>query len=111
MTSFFACGPRISPTFSWKPSTSRRYVYFYLHTGNWTDVVFCAQVTSCSVSSDGLQVCASTSTGSLGVLDIPSHAYRTLLRSHAGAVTSAAFDPSPDRDEVNFFYNFHIMAI
>ena len=58
-------------------------------------------VTSCSVSSDGLQVCASTSTGSLGVLDIPSHAYRTLLRSHAGAVTSAAFDPSPDRDEVS----------
>ena len=48
-----------------------------------------------------LQVCASTSTGSLGVLDIPSHAYRTLLRSHAGAVTSAAFDPSPDRDEVS----------
>ena len=74
---------------------------FYLHMGNWSDVVFCAQVTSCSVSSDGLQVCASTSTGSLGVLDIPSHAYRTLLRSHAGAVTSAAFDPSPDRDEVS----------
>ena len=64
-------------------------------------------VTSCSVSSDGLQVCASTSTGSLGVLDIPSHAYRTLLRSHAGAVTSAAFDPSPDRDEVSLFVFTH----
>ena len=69
--------------------------------------MFCVQVTSCSVSSDGLQVCASTSTGSLGVLDIPSHAYRTLLRSHAGAVTSAAFDPSPDRDEVSFFVFTH----
>ena len=76
--------------------------------GNLSDVVFCGQVTSCSVSSDGLQVCASTSTGSLGVLDIPSHAYRTLLRSHAGAVTAAAFDPSPDRDEVSLFYNLHM---
>ena len=78
--------------------------------GNWMTSCFVSQVTSCSVSSDGLQVCASTSTGSLGVLDIPSHAYRTLLRSHAGAVTSAAFDPSPDRDEVSYLY-LHIMAI
>ena len=37
-------------------------------------------VTSCSVSADGLQVAAATKTGSLGVLDIPSYAYRTLLR-------------------------------
>ena len=57
-------------------------------------------VTSCSVSADGLQVAAATRTGSLGVMDIPSHAYRTLLRSHAGAVTGVAFDPDPDRDEM-----------
>jgi len=57
-------------------------------------------VTSCSVSADGLQVAAATRTGSLGVLDIPSHAYRTLLRSHAGAVTGVAFDPDPERDEM-----------
>ena len=55
-----------------------------------------AAVTSASVSSDGLQIVAATATGSLGTLDIPSHAYRTLLRSHNATVHGCAADPEND---------------
>lgn len=53
-------------------------------------------MTSASVSSDGLQIVAATATGSLGTLDIPSHAYRTLLRSHNAVVHGVAADPQND---------------
>ncbi|XP_055006516.1 WD repeat-containing protein 90 [Boleophthalmus pectinirostris] len=39
-----------------------------------------------SVSSDGLQVLAATSTGILGYLDVNSHDYNTLMRSHTDTV-------------------------
>ncbi|KAG1677552.1 hypothetical protein FOA52_014450 [Chlamydomonas sp. UWO 241] len=51
-------------------------------------------VTSCGVSADGLTVCIGTEGGALGVLHIPSQAYRTLLRSHTAAVHAVAADPN-----------------
>ena len=44
-------------------------------------------VSSLDVSLDGLQVVCGTSTGGLGVLDISNHNYRTVIRSHKGAIT------------------------
>lgn len=57
-------------------------------------------MTSASVSSDGLQIVAATASGSLGTLDIPSHAYRTLLRSHNATVHGVAADPQNDEVRV-----------
>jgi WD repeat-containing protein 90 len=51
-------------------------------------------VTSVGVSPDGLQVCIGTENGSLGMLDIASHKYTTLLRSHSDAINSMAVDGS-----------------
>ncbi|KAI4898063.1 hypothetical protein NFI96_018064 [Prochilodus magdalenae] len=45
-----------------------------------------------SVSSDGLSVLAATSTGNLGYLDVTSHGYRTLMRSHTAAVLGFSVD-------------------
>lgn len=50
-------------------------------------------VTAVGVSPDGLRVAIGTEAGVLGVLDIPSHHYETLLRSHCGAVNCVAADP------------------
>ena len=73
-----------------------------------------APVTSACVSSDGLQIVAATSTGSMGTLDVPTHAYRTLSRSHNASVTGVACDPVNDEcattseDGTGAFYtNFH----
>ncbi|KAJ9518454.1 hypothetical protein QJQ45_018495, partial [Haematococcus lacustris] len=52
-----------------------------------------AGVTSVSVAHDGLRVAIGTESGALGVLDIPSHAFTTLLRSHTGSVNAVAADP------------------
>ncbi|KAL6762256.1 WD40-repeat-containing domain protein, partial [Haematococcus lacustris] len=52
-----------------------------------------AGVTSVSVAHDGLRVAIGTESGALGVLDIPSHAFTTLLRSHTGNVNAVAADP------------------
>lgn len=35
-----------------------------------------------------------TENGSIGLLDIPSHKYATLLRSHVGRVNAVALDPN-----------------
>ncbi len=35
-----------------------------------------------------------TCSGAIGVLDIPSHSYTTLLRSHVGRVNGVAVDPN-----------------
>lgn len=50
-------------------------------------------------SNDGLKLTVGTSAGSIGVLDVLTHGYTTALRSHRGAVTAAAIDPSEERDE------------
>ena len=50
-------------------------------------------MTGLALSGDALRVAVGTEAGSLGVLDIPSHAYATQLRSHCGAVTAVAADP------------------
>ena len=49
-------------------------------------------VTSVGLSSDGLQVCIGTENGSLGVLDIASQKYSTVLRSHCDAINAVAVD-------------------
>ncbi|XP_019939112.2 WD repeat-containing protein 90 isoform X1 [Paralichthys olivaceus] len=45
-----------------------------------------------SVSSDSLQVLAATSNGILGFLDVSSHGYNTLMRSHTDAVLGFSVD-------------------
>ncbi|XP_055085612.1 WD repeat-containing protein 90 [Periophthalmus magnuspinnatus] len=45
-----------------------------------------------SVSSDGLQVLAATSNGILGYLDVSSHDYNTLMRSHTDTVLGFSLD-------------------
>ncbi|XP_047466070.1 WD repeat-containing protein 90 [Mugil cephalus] len=44
------------------------------------------------VSSDSLQVLAATSTGNLGVLDVKSRGYNTLMRSHTDTVLGFSVD-------------------
>ncbi|GAX72875.1 hypothetical protein CEUSTIGMA_g330.t1 [Chlamydomonas eustigma] len=51
-----------------------------------------ASVTSVGVAKDGLRVCIGTESGALGILDIPTQRYRTLLRSHTGTVMGVAID-------------------
>lgn len=53
-----------------------------------------ASVTSVGMSPDGLAVCIGTENGTVGVLDVPTHQYRTLLRSHVGPVNCVAADPN-----------------
>ena len=55
-------------------------------------------VTAVGVTPDGLAIAALTAGGSVGVLDVPSHRYRTLLRSHTDSVFDVAMDPN--RNEV-----------
>ncbi|KAL8597433.1 hypothetical protein ACOMHN_050931 [Nucella lapillus] len=50
-------------------------------------------VTSVSLSSDGMKILAGTSTGNLGLLDVSSRDYTTVMRSHTGRVLSLAVDP------------------
>jgi WD40 repeat protein len=56
-------------------------------------------VQSVDVSPDGLKLVVGTSSGTLGVLDVSSHAYHTLLRSHVSTVYGCAIDPHPSRNE------------
>lgn len=51
-------------------------------------------VTSVGVSPDGLRVVVGTESGVMGMLDIPTHHYTPLLRSHVGAVNAVAADPN-----------------
>ena len=49
-----------------------------------------APVVSISVAPDGLRVACGTSRGALGVLDVASHKYGTLVRAHTGAILDIA---------------------
>jgi len=51
-------------------------------------------VTSVGVSPDGLRVVVGTESGVLGTLDIPTHRYTPLLRSHVASVNAVAADPN-----------------
>ncbi|WAQ96619.1 WDR90-like protein [Mya arenaria] len=50
-------------------------------------------VTAVGFSADGLQIVAGTALGNLGMLDITSRGYTTLMRSHVGRIRSVAVDP------------------
>ncbi|XP_035829418.1 WD repeat-containing protein 90 [Aplysia californica] len=50
-------------------------------------------VTASRLSADGLKILAGTSKGNLGVLDVSTRAYTTLMRSHTGRVACFAVDP------------------
>ncbi len=51
-------------------------------------------VTSGCVSPDGIKVAVGTAHGSVGVLDVSTHAYDTLMRSHAKTIVAVASRPS-----------------
>eukprot|EP00892_Ulva_mutabilis_P005257 jgi/Ulvmu1/3102/UM015_0142.1 len=51
-------------------------------------------VTAVGMSPDGLQLCVGTENGSLGLLDIATHKYSTVLRSHTDSVNALAVDAS-----------------
>eukprot|EP00930_Biecheleria_cincta_P048383 TRINITY_DN33708_c0_g1_i1.p1 TRINITY_DN33708_c0_g1~~TRINITY_DN33708_c0_g1_i1.p1 ORF type:complete len:1428 (+),score=197.79 TRINITY_DN33708_c0_g1_i1:369-4286(+) len=57
---------------------------FYLHAKHESSVV------GVDITADGMQVLCSTYDGSIGVLDMKSHAYQNLLRSHGAMVVDAA---------------------
>ncbi|XP_033117799.1 WD repeat-containing protein 90-like isoform X4 [Anneissia japonica] len=50
-------------------------------------------VTAVSISNDGLRILAGTTTGNIGVLNISTRSYTTLMRSHTDQVLSFSFDP------------------
>ncbi|GFO23378.1 WD repeat-containing protein 90 [Plakobranchus ocellatus] len=50
-------------------------------------------VTASRLSADGLKILAGTSTGNLGILDVPSRQYSTLMRSHTGRISCFSVDP------------------
>ena len=50
-------------------------------------------VTGVGISPNQLQVCIGTEKGSVGTMDIPSHKYVTLLRSHTDDIRQVAADP------------------
>ena len=56
-------------------------------------------VQSVNVSQDGLRLAVGTSNGTVGVLDIATHAYKNVLRSHADSIYALAIDPSPLRND------------
>jgi len=47
-------------------------------------------VSSVKISPDGLQIACGTSNGSLGILDVASQEYRSVLRSHVGDILDIA---------------------
>ena len=51
-------------------------------------------VTAVGASPEGLRLCSGTEGGTVGVLDISTHQYTTLLRSHTGRVHALAADPN-----------------
>ncbi|XP_053327870.1 WD repeat-containing protein 90 [Spea bombifrons] len=50
-------------------------------------------VSCVSISPDGLQVLSCTSSGELGVLDVPSRGYLTLMRSHTDSLLAFSYHP------------------
>jgi hypothetical protein len=47
-------------------------------------------VTSCAVSPDGIKVAVATANGNVGVLDVSTHAYQCLMRSHSKDIIAIA---------------------
>ncbi|XP_056017616.1 WD repeat-containing protein 90-like isoform X2 [Ostrea edulis] len=50
-------------------------------------------VTAVDFSADGMKILAGTSTGNLGILDISTRGYTTVMRSHTGRISGVAVDP------------------
>ena len=48
------------------------------------------------MSPDGLKIAVGTGHGSVGVLDVSTHAYRSLLRSHSQDILALCGRPFPD---------------
>ena len=51
-----------------------------------------APVTAIGLAPDGLIIAVGTENGALGCLDVPTHHYRTLLRSHTDTINAVAVD-------------------
>lgn len=51
-----------------------------------------APVTAIGLAPDGLTIAIGTENGVIGCLDVPTHQYRTLLRSHTDTVNAVAVD-------------------
>lgn len=54
-------------------------------------------VSSVGLSPDGLRIAVGCEGGAIGVMDVPTHTYTTLLRSHTGAVNCVAVDDSREQ--------------
>ena len=52
-----------------------------------------APVTALSVSADCLRIAIGTNNGTVGVMDVATHGYRTVVRSHESIVLALAMDP------------------
>ncbi|XP_070579992.1 WD repeat-containing protein 90-like isoform X2 [Ptychodera flava] len=50
-------------------------------------------VTAVDITIDGLQILAGTQTGNIGVLDISTRQYTTVMRSHTDSIASVSVDP------------------
>jgi WD40 repeat protein len=50
-------------------------------------------VLSVAISTDGLSLAVGTRNGSIGVMDMSTQKYKTIVRSHTSDVTSVALDP------------------
>ena len=57
-------------------------------------------VTSCAVSPDGLKIAVGTLNGSLGALDVSTHSYHSLLRSHHRDIIAVACRPNNTESNV-----------
>lgn len=51
-----------------------------------------APVTAIGLAPDGLTIAVGTENGVIGCLDVPTHQYRTLLRSHTDTINAVAVD-------------------
>ena len=51
-----------------------------------------APVTAIGLAPDGLTIAVGTESGAIGCLDVPTHQYRTLLRSHTDTINAVAVD-------------------
>ena len=56
-------------------------------------------VMTVAISTDGLRLAVGTSNGTLGTLDVATHSYKTLLRSHTSKIYACTIDPNPNRPE------------
>ncbi|ESP04065.1 hypothetical protein LOTGIDRAFT_230310 [Lottia gigantea] len=50
-------------------------------------------VTAVNLSADGLKILAGTITGNIGILDVSTRGYSTIMRSHTSSIYSVAIDP------------------